>query len=36
VPADLLEGKQNNGVNVPPVALTVDSPKLKDYLSDYS
>jgi ribose transport system substrate-binding protein len=36
VPADILEGKPNQGVNVPPVALTADDPKLKDYLSDYS
>jgi ribose transport system substrate-binding protein len=36
VPADLLEGKPNKGVNVPPVALTADNPQLKDYLSDYS
>ena len=36
VPADLLEGKPNKGINVPPVALTADDPKLKEYLSDYS
>ncbi|MFI5613975.1 sugar ABC transporter substrate-binding protein [Amycolatopsis sp. NPDC051903] len=36
VAADLLEGKPNKGVNVPPVALTSSTPSLKDYLSDYS
>lgn len=35
VAADLLEGKANKGVNVPPVALTADHPKLKAYLGDY-
>ncbi|MFB2596986.1 sugar ABC transporter substrate-binding protein [Herbiconiux sp. P17] len=36
VPIDILEGKENKGVNVPPVALTVDSPELAEYLSDFS
>ncbi len=36
VAADLLEGKKNKGVNVPPVALTATDPQLKEYLSDYS
>lgn len=36
VPIDILQGKPNKGVNVPPKALTVDSPDLKAYLSDYS
>ncbi|TPW91091.1 sugar ABC transporter substrate-binding protein, partial [Schumannella luteola] len=36
VPIDILQGKKNNGVDVPPVALDVDSPKLSEYLSDYS
>lgn len=36
VAADLLEGKANTGVNVPPVPLTADNPQMKDYLSDYS
>jgi ribose transport system substrate-binding protein len=36
VAADLLEGKKNKGVNVPPVALTAGSPQLRAYLGDYS
>jgi ribose transport system substrate-binding protein len=36
VPADLLEGKHNPGVNVPPKALTATDPQLADYLGDYS
>lgn len=36
VPIDIIEGKHNTGVNVPPVALTVDSPDLPKYLSDFS
>ncbi|HEU5037289.1 MAG TPA: sugar ABC transporter substrate-binding protein [Nocardioides sp.] len=36
VPIDILEGKENKGLNVPPVALTADSPELSEYLSDYS
>ncbi|WP_283136302.1 sugar ABC transporter substrate-binding protein [Rhizohabitans arisaemae] len=36
VAADLLEGKPNTGVNVPPVAVTADHPELKQYMSDYS
>jgi ribose transport system substrate-binding protein len=36
VAADLLEGKPNKGVNVPPVPLTADNPQLKAYLGDYS
>lgn len=36
VPIDILEGKDNKGVNVPPAPLTVDSPELKNYLSDFS
>lgn len=36
VPIDILEGKENEGVNVPPVALNVDSPELPEYISDYS
>jgi len=35
VPADILEGKQNTGVNVPAVPLTAADPKLQEYLSDY-
>jgi ribose transport system substrate-binding protein len=35
VPADILEGKPNKGINVPPVALTATDPKLQEYLSDY-
>lgn len=36
VPIDILEGKPNKGVNVPPVALKSDSPELPEYISDYS
>jgi ribose transport system substrate-binding protein len=36
VPADILEGKPNKGVNVPPVALTASDPRLPQYLGDYS
>jgi ribose transport system substrate-binding protein len=36
VPIDILEGTENTGVNVPPVALSVDSPELAEYLSDFS
>lgn len=35
VPIDILNGKRNDGVNVPPIALTADNPKLTEYLSDY-
>ncbi|GLU50338.1 sugar ABC transporter substrate-binding protein [Nocardiopsis ansamitocini] len=36
VPADILEGKETDGVNVPPVAIDSDHPELQDYLGDYS
>ena len=36
VPIDILEGKVNEGVDVPPKALSSDSPELPEYLSDYS
>jgi ribose transport system substrate-binding protein len=35
VPADILEGKPNKGINVPAVPLTAADPLLKEYLSDY-
>lgn len=36
VPIDILEGVENDGVDVPPIALTIDSDELAEYLSDYS
>lgn len=36
VPIDILEGATTEGINVPPVAITIDSPDLAAYLGDYS
>jgi ribose transport system substrate-binding protein len=36
VPIDILQGKDNKGVNVTPVPLTSSDPRLAEFLSDYS